>query len=74
MAVTTSTRWVHSLEKRKGLTVDDPALDLGHGHLQRSCYLRVGQVLPDILEAEVGEREQADFALQLRTIQPCAPR
>ena len=53
------------------LTVDDPTLDLGRGHLQRGGYLRVGQVLPDILESEIGEREQADLALELGGVQPC---
>ena len=53
------------------LTVDDPALYLGRGYLERRGYLCVGQVLPDVLESEIGEREQADFALELGGVQAC---
>jgi len=50
-------------------TVDDPALDFGRGDLQRCGDVRVRQVLPNVLEAKIGECQQADFAFELGGIQ-----
>jgi hypothetical protein len=44
-----------------GHTVDDPFFDLGRLNLERFRDLCVGQVVPDVFEAEGGERQKADF-------------
>jgi hypothetical protein len=35
--------------------IDDPAFDYQRGHLQRHRNMHIGRVLPDILEAKIGE-------------------
>ncbi len=45
------------------------ALDFGWGDLQRCSDVHIQQVLPNVLEAEIGECQQADFAFELGRVQ-----
>lgn len=54
-------------------TIDNPFLDLRNFNLEGFSHFRIGQVLTDVLECQSREREESNFALELRSRNFCIP-